>query len=111
MSAVDLLYFRSKSTIYQAIATVKNDDNKDEIYKFYKLHTLLKDYFKINTNSSYKLQVDQHNQFYQYFAINGILQQNLYLNQPVLGTDGAHSKHPRYSGVYLAIVGVNGKFS
>ena len=52
--------------------------------------------------------MDQDNLFFRYFVYFGVCISSLSYNVPVFGFDGTHSRHGKYNGVILSLVGRDG---
>jgi hypothetical protein len=99
-----------KRTMYRAMDMVKKEvmGGLEEGYK--KLPGFLADFARQNPGAIATLEQHSDHRFRRACVVPGVLAHASFGNQRILGIDGGHSKHPRYHGLQLLLVGRDGNF-
>ena len=102
----NLQQYRSK--MYRAKDAVVNDMEGEWKSYFPLLTPHLLELMRINPGSFVALDVDQHNRFFRFFVVFEVAVNSHPFNIPVVGFDGTHSRHGKYNGVILSLIGRDG---
>jgi len=92
-----------RSKLYRAKDEVTDQGEAEWNSSFGRLPFLLAELRDINPGTAVHLAVDQHQRFLRGFVAFGVNISGQFALLPILGFDGAHSKHPRYNGVVLSL--------
>ena len=60
---------------------------------------------KINPGTTVRLEVDRRGRFLRCFLAFEMAMRSQLILIPLLGFDGSHSRHPKYNGVVLSLIG------
>jgi hypothetical protein len=97
-----------RSKLYRAKDSIVNMLNGAWVESFSYIPALLLELRDKNPGTTVRLEVDQHRRFLRGFVAFGADVSSQPWLSPLLGFDGTHSKHPKYNGIILSLVGRDG---
>ena len=102
----NLQQYRNK--MYRTNDAVFNDMGGEWKSSFLLLAPHLAEFQRVNLDSTLALDVDQHNRYFRFVAAFGVAVDNHPFNVPVVDFDGTHSRHGKYIGGILSLIGQDG---